>query len=229
MFGRVTWATCLILTLNNTITWAQPNAPETGINGGLPATESPTLMEQPLVGDRWTYEVRDEIAGKLKFTNTQLITDVTPNEISVRIETLGNPGAGFFVYDHSWNMKVSPTWKYTPHDGMGIKEPLKSGSTWKFQGNDQFPSKGVSFQRIGTSKVVAEESITTKAGTFDTFKIETNSSSRNANDPTKKNEYTATTWYAPAIDHLVKRTSKVLSDGHVNEITTMELVEYGRR
>ena len=77
--------------------------------------------------------------------------------------------------------------------------------------------------------MVGEESITTKAGTFNTFKIETNSSSLNANDPTKKNEYRATTWYAPAINHLVKRTSKVLSDGHVNEIITTELVEYGRR
>ena len=228
MFGRITCATCLMLTFN-TIAWAQPNAPETGNNVGVPATESPVLMEQPLVGDRWTYEIRDEISGKLKRTNTELITEVTPNEISVRIETLGSNGAGIFVYDHAWNMKAGPDWKFTPHDGMGVKAPLKTGSTWKFQGSAQFPTKGFYYERAGSSKVVGEESITTKAGTFNTFKIETSSSSRNANDPTKMNEYTATTWYAPAIDHLVKRTSKVLSDGHVNEITTVELVEYGRR
>lgn len=228
MFGRLIKATCLLLTLN-TIALAQSTAPEAGTNVAVPPAEQPASMEQPLLGDRWTYEVRDEITGNLKFTSTQLVTDVTPNEISIRIETLGNPGAGFYVYDHLWNLKVSPNWKYTPNDGLGIKVPLKVGSTWKFQGNDQFPSKGVNYQRVGTSKVVGEESITTKAGTFNTFKIESNSSSRNANDPTKKNEFTATNWYAPAIDHFVKRTSKILSDGHVNEITTLELVEYGRR
>ena len=95
MFGHITKATCLLLTLN-TIALAQPAAPATDNNAAVPATEQPTLMEQPLLGDRWTYEVRDEITGNLKFTSTQLVTDVTPSEISIRIETLGNPSRDLY-------------------------------------------------------------------------------------------------------------------------------------
>ena len=87
MFAHITKATCLLLALH-TIAFAQPVAPGAG-NASVPATEQPESMEQPLLGDRWTYEVRDEITGNLKFTSTHLITDVTPSEISVRVEVLG--------------------------------------------------------------------------------------------------------------------------------------------
>ena len=38
-------------------------------------------MEEPQVGDHWTYEIRDEITGDLKSTSTQTITDVSATEI----------------------------------------------------------------------------------------------------------------------------------------------------
>jgi hypothetical protein len=37
------------------------------------------------------------------------------------------------------------------------------------------------------------------------------------------------TWYAPVIDHWVKRSFVSRSDGRVRERNTIELVEYGRR
>jgi hypothetical protein len=184
---------------------------------------------EPQPGDRWTYEIRDEITGDLKYTSTNIITDVTPAEISVRWENLGQPGVGYFVYDHSWNLKSGPTWKHSPNDGTGIKQPLKAGNSWKLQGNDLYGARGVSFKRAVTAKVAAEESVTTKAGTFDAFKIDTQISVRNVSDPTKKSEMSMTTWYAPSIDHWVRRISKTLSDGHVTENISTELVEYGRR
>ena len=187
-------------------------------------------MDQPLPGDHWTYvDFRDEITGALKFTNTNTITDVTPTEIAVRLEWLGKPGIGNFIYDHSWNLKNNQIWKFSPNDGSGIKLPLKVGSSWNFQGNEINSTNGVAFRRTGTSKVVGEESVTTGAGTFDTFKIETSITVRNGLDPTKKAESTATTWYAPSINHWVKRTSKSFANGHVNESNAIELVEYGRR
>lgn len=47
--------------------------------------------------------------------------------------------------------------------------------------------------------------------------------------PTKKLNLAMTTWYAPSVNHWVKRNSKILLDGHVSENTVYELVEYGRR
>jgi hypothetical protein len=198
-------------------------------NNQSTTTDSSNSMDPPQVGDHWTYELRDEITGTLKSTLVNVITQVSPSDIAIRIETLGTPGYAYFGYDHSWNLKDNSVWKYSPGDGTGIKTPLKVGSNWNFQSADSYAVRGASFKRSGSSKVVAQESITTAAGTFDTFKIETAATSRNANDPTKKTELLMTTWYAPSVDHWVKRTSKVTLNGHVDEDASFELVEYGRR
>jgi hypothetical protein len=61
------------------------------------------------------------------------------------------------------------------------------------------------------------------------IKIETSYVDRNSNNPTKKAEVTMDTWYVPVIDHWVKRTTTVRSDGRVRESQSEELVEFGRR
>ena len=71
--------------------------------------------------------------------------------------------------------------------------------------------------------------MTTKAGTFDVFKIETNFSTQNTKDMTKKNEFVFQTWYAPAIDHWVKRVNVIKADGHLRSSETVELIEFGRK
>lgn len=71
--------------------------------------------------------------------------------------------------------------------------------------------------------------MTTSAGTFDTFKIETTLQEDNAADATKKLQFVLETWYAPAIDHWVKRSSITRSDGRIRDKSTAELVDYGRR
>src|SRR6266571_3620507 len=178
-------------------------------NSPPPTDESSNTMEPPLLGDHWTYEIRDEITGTLKFTTVHVITQVSPNDIAIRTENLGNPGYGYLVYDHSWNLKDSSTWKYSPGDGTGVKTPLRIGNKWNFQSSDSYAGRGVSVKRSGSSKVIAQEPVTTAAGSFDTFKIETTATVRNTNDPTKKSDLLLTTWYAPTVDHWVKRTSKV--------------------
>jgi hypothetical protein len=162
---------------------------------------SPDSMEETQLGDHWTYELRDEIAGEVKGTYTNVVTDV----------------------------KNTALWRYNPNDGSGIRLPLAPGKTWTFQSTDVNSTNGFSSKRSGSSKVVGQESVTTRAGTFDTFKIETIYSLRNTNDPTKKVQVTTQMWYAPAINHWVKRASVSKADGHVRDNSTMELVEYGRR
>jgi hypothetical protein len=103
------------------------------------------------------------------------------------------------------------------------------GKTWSFKSNDINGTSGFSGRRSGTSKVIAQESVTTPAGTFDTFKIETSFQLRNANNATDKVQVVTQTWYAPAIDHWVKRSYVSRSDGRVRANNAVELVEYGRR
>jgi hypothetical protein len=188
-------------------------------------------MDQPMPGDHWTYEARDEITGKTTGRRTQLVTDVTPTDISVRVSFQGSDRTSFSIYDRSWNLKSRDPWKYSPNDGLGIKSPLQVGATWTFKSDDVNTTAGATgiWKRTGSSKVVSQERLTTKAGSFDTFKIETTFSTRRTNDPNNVNEVTVQTWYAPAIDHLVKqtivgRTNKLLRDNN-----SSELVEYGRK
>jgi hypothetical protein len=186
-------------------------------------------MEDPQLGDRWTYEVRDEITGAIKSTITNTVTDVSDSEIGIRLDVLGKPNSGYHTYDRSWNMTNSGTWRFTPNDGTGIKLPLAVGKSWPVKSTDLNSTAGVSSKRSGTSKVVAQESVTTRAGTFDTFKIETSYQSQNSNDPTKKYQVVEQMWYAPVIDHWVKRSAVSRSEGRVRENSSVVLVEYGRR
>ena len=195
-----------------------------------PAPVKPVIsMEEPLPGDFWTYELRDEISGAVKAVRNNMVTEVTATEISVRFNIQGKPEGGFNVYDRSWNLKSAAPWKYTPHDASGIQSPLKAGASWKSEGDDINNSNGNIWKRSGRSKVVGQETITTKAGTFETFKIETIVNRRPTNDPTRKMEIIQQTWYAPAIDHWVKRTQIGRGNGNLIFNNTVELVEYGRK
>jgi hypothetical protein len=211
---------------------AQTVPPETPPAAASPPAEtpnSPEPMEEPQTGDHWTDEVRDEITGDVKSTFTATVTDVSASEISIRSTQLGNNNFGYQTYDRSWNVTNNGTWRFTPNDGTGVKLPLAVGKTWSFKATDVNTSAGVSWKRSGTSKVTAKESVTTRAGTFDTFKIETSIATQNANDPTKKFQSVQQTWYAPLIDHWVKHSSMSRSEGRVRDKSTVELVEYGRR
>ena len=194
------------------------------------APDKPVIpMEEPQPGDRWTYEVHDEITGTVTATRENIVTEVTPAEISVRFKIVGTSNEGLNVYDRSWNLIEAAPWKYSPNDGSGIESPLAVGKTWPVKGNNINGANGNVWKRTGTSKVVGQESVATRAGTFDTFKIETAYTVQNVNDPTRKEEVTSQTWYAPAIDHWVKRVFVLRANKHLRTNNTIELVEYGRK
>ena len=204
-----------------------------GANDARPSAPAPSKpvisMEEPMPGDFWTYELRDEISGNVTAVRKNLVTEVSATEISIRFNIEGRPTEGFNVYDRSWNLKSAAPWKYTPHDGSGIQSPPKAGASWKSEGDDINGSNGFIWKRSVRSKVVGQETLTTKAGTFETFKIETTINRRPTNDPTQKMEIIQQTWYAPAVDHWVKRTQVGRVNGNLVFNNTIELVEYGRR
>jgi hypothetical protein len=198
-----------------------------------PPTVASTLVVEPMeevqLGDHWTYELKDEISGEIKATTTNVVTDVTGSEISTRTGVTGRFATGYVNYDRSWNVTSNVTWRFAPNNGSGVSLPLAVGKMWSFKGTDVNTGAGSSWKRAGTSKVVAQESMATRIGTFDTFKVETSYLLQNTKDPTRKYQYLDTTWYAPAIDHWVKRTSISKVNGKVHDNSSIELVEYGRR
>lgn len=218
-------AACLLVTPAMLFAQTPSGTPPTASTSAPPAA----TMEEPLMGDHWTYEARDEITGDIKSTFVHTVTDVTPTDVSIRMSVLGNANTGYFNFDRSWNLVTNGVWKHTPNDGTGIRAPMTVGKSWSFKSTDVNSTAHATWKRSGTSKVVAQESVTTKAGTFDTFKIQTSIQLQNSIDPTKKAQSLQDTWYAPAIDHWVKRTAETRIDGKLRDKNTTELIEYGRR
>jgi hypothetical protein len=232
MSFRIAFVICFLATLSAGAR-AQSASPRDQSPPPSPAATAPDAgesMDPPMVGDHWTYEVRDEITGELKNTLTNIITDLTPTDITVRIQNQAySQGPTVFIYDRSWNLKNNPTWRYSPNDGTGIKMPLAAGDTWKFRDDQIRTGYGTTFKSVGSSKVVGTESVTTEAGTFEALKIETSINGHNSNDSTKHFETTMTTWYVPSLDHWVKRTVKSAFNGRVDENDSLDLVDFGRR
>jgi hypothetical protein len=181
-----------------------------------------------LPGDRWVYEVTDEVTGDIKQTTTVVVLDVSEKEINTRVSIRGaNPRQ--IVFDRGWSRIDDSSWKFTPSDGTGIKMPLQVGRDWRFDSKATSFQSGTAMSVNGQSKVVGAEKLTTSAGTFDTFKIETTARQINANDQTKSSTLTATLWYAPSVNRWVRKTYKLQVEGRLRESQTEELTDYSRK
>ena len=181
-----------------------------------------------LPGDRWVYEVKDEITGDLKRTTTVVVLDVSEKEINTRMSVRGAARPFETVFDRNWNRIDDGIWKFRPSDGAGVQTPLQVGKEWRFE-NKSTHANGTALSTTGQSKVVGEEKVTTSAGTFDTFKIETRMRHVNANDQTKGSSVNATLWYAPTVNRWVRRTNETRIEGRVRDSHTEELVDYSRK
>lgn len=182
-----------------------------------------------LPGDRWTYEVTDEVTGDVKQTTTVDVLSVADNEIVTRVTARGAPRPLQVVYDRNWNRVDDEIWKYRPSDGSGIPAPLQIGKEWRFDSKATHFQSGTAMRITGQSKVVAQEKITTEAGTFDTFKVESSIRQINANDKTKAAKVSATLWYAPSINRWVRKTYKLQVEGRMRSSNTEELADYSRK
>ena len=181
-----------------------------------------------LPGDRWVYEVKDEITGDLKRTTTVVVLDVSEKEINTRMSVRGAARPFETVFDRNWNRIDDGIWKFRPSDGAGVQTPLQVGKEWRFE-NKSTHANGTALSTTGQSKVVGEEKVTTSAGTFDTFKIETRMRHVNANDQTKASTVNATLWYAPTVNRWVRKTHETRIEGRVRDLHTEELVDYSRK
>ncbi len=201
----------------------QPDAAEFEPGAG------PAETDGPRPGDRWTYEVKDEITGEMKWLTTETITEITDKEIVIRRTFSHKAGQTLIVYDHDWNLIDSPDWKFTPNDKMGIVKPLKPGKEWRANCRAKNTATEAILQTKVQAKIVGEESVTTKAGTYDVFKIAYALSHTNPAAPSRALNGLIDLYYAPSINHWVKRRYRSLVDGRLQEDSTLELTAYKRK
>jgi hypothetical protein len=182
-----------------------------------------------LPGDRWTYDVTDEITSDLKNTVTVVVVDVSEMEINTRVSSRGAQRPRQVVFDRGWSRSDDDLWKFAPSDGSGIQSPLQVGKEWRFESNGKNFQSGTTVRSTCQSKVTGQEKVTTSAGTFDTFKIETVMRHVNSNDQTKVATLTSTLWYAPSINRWARKTYKMQQEGRLRESQTEELTDYSRK
>lgn len=71
--------------------------------------------------------------------------------------------------------------------------------------------------------------MTTKAGTFDTFKIEATEQQVQGADASRHGDIKLQFWYAPTVNRWVRKKVEFRIEGRLREAITEELTEYARK
>jgi hypothetical protein len=191
----------------------------------LAAQTAERPIDEIRVGDAWVYDRRDDLTGYPMNTFTSLVTEVSPQEIVTSAIFRGNSGRGLVVFDHDWNRTIDNMVKYKPNDAHGVHLPLAVGKQWRVEYTSSNSQNGVNMKATGLSKVVGEEMLTTDAGTFDTFKIDRETREFNTADPSKLWEVQMLMWFAPSINHWVRRSVVMKFEKRVRTSSTDELID----
>src|SRR6266852_871006 len=151
------------------------------------------------VGDRWAYDIRDDLTGDLRQAIAVVVVEINDKEITTRVNSRGKDRPQTMVYDLDWGRIDDGAWKLRP-SGIGIKKPLQVGREWRSDANGIHLQSGVTFRATGAAKVVEQEQITTPAGTFDTFRVDMTVRMINTKDQTRSQTWTFVLWYAQAVN-----------------------------
>jgi hypothetical protein len=204
---------------------------------GLMALWPRVLVAQPVerpneevqVGDAWVYDNKDAITGLPISTYTSLVAEVSPKEIVTNLLFKGNNNRGLAVFDHDWNRLMINNQKFNPNDGHGVHWPLAVGMEWRQVYTTSNTQTGVNTKSSSLAKVVAQETVTTPAGTFETFKIERQIKEYNIADPSRYRDVQMVLWFAPQINHWARRTTIVKQEKRTVGNTMDELVQIIRK
>jgi hypothetical protein len=188
----------------------------------------------PQIGDLWIYDTKNEVTGLPSEGYSEMVAQVSPKEVVVnrtfREPVYRWPQSVIVTYDHDWNSIDNLAWKFKPNNGLGIRMPLSVGKTWQaeFDAQDLHTTRRT-YRGTSSSKVVAQETITTDAGTFDTFKIEQQARWLDPLDPARMWEAQIVSWFAPQINHWVRRTNLIKFEKRLRDNTSEELTDFHRK
>ena len=180
------------------------------------------------VGDRWSYDIKDDLTGDLRHAMTIVVVEVNEKEITTRTTYRGKDRPQTMVFDSDWGRIDDGAWKLRP-SGIGISRPLEIGKEWRSDANAINLQSGIAFRASGVAKVMTQERVTAPAGAFDTFRIDMTVRLINTRDQTKSSTWTFVVWYAPAINRWVKKTTEARFEGRLRHSYFEELTEHSRK
>lgn len=190
--------------------------------GGQPVAEKPDLK----VGDQWVFNASGTAwgaSGERRWSRR--IAEMLPDGL-MRVEPRYE---NFEIHDLSWNPRFPDRPESRPLD---FQFPLRVGAEWSYS------SPPGRYWEHGHYKVVAYESVTVPAGTFDCFRIEGAANWNSGTDmggvyrqEFKFNEsWESTRWYCPAVKYVAKmhvvRTQSGVGVGARASIWDSELTHY---
>jgi hypothetical protein len=180
------------------------------------------------VGDWWTYDRKDEITGLPISSYTSTVLEISPTAIVTRFTLRGRTTFSSVIFDHDWNRTANGNSRYKPNDGHGIRLPLAVGKEWRIEYEVRNVQNGAAAKGTSSSKVLAQETLTTPAGMFETYKIERQVKEVSAADQSRPTEIQFGLWFAPQINHWVRRTTLTKVDRRTRSNETDELIGLGR-
>lgn len=186
-------------------------------------------------GDRWTYQVIDDVTGDTKSTAVHTVTEIRNKTFSVQsVFTPYGQSVGtttLQVFDDQWKLLEDSIWTRDPADpSTGIQLPLKVGAQWKthFITTKKTPPEAhLNVEAI--TKVVAYEPVMLKFNTYDAFKLEVNEALTNSAAPSSVITIKSTMWFAPSVNRYVKRMTEARVNDRLQSRNLELLTVYARR
>jgi hypothetical protein len=185
-------------------------------------------------GDRWTYEIHDDITDELRSIADFAVTDATNTEIDTRVRftnaTTNAESTSVQVFDANWRLKDNGVLIYRPAlDDTGIPADIQIGKTWTYNYEMSRINPPSHFKFIGKAKVEAWERVALLNGlSYEAFKIDFNETVTPVVN-NRKWETHVVLWYAPAANRYVKRVYELRQNGKLSESMVETLRNYSRR
>lgn len=186
-------------------------------------------------GDRWIYEIRDDITDELKIVTDYTVTEVTDSEIDTRVRytNIANNNSettGVQTFDLNWHTKDNGTVTFRPGlEDVGVPADLHLGKTWSYKYETMRVRPLAHFSFVGKAKVDSWEHVVVGNGlAFDAFKIVYESS---VFPVVNNRKFTSRVelWYAPAANRYVKRKYESRMNGKLADASEEILRDYRRR
>lgn len=122
------------------------------------------------VGSFWNYQVTDEIKQAKSVLETTL-TEANGDERVIRANVRGQPSGFTWVFDKNWGAHTFGAFKFVPNNGLGVPQPLETGSKSKTKPTySQQSAIGWSDPKPmdAGAEIVSTETTSTTAGQFET-------------------------------------------------------------
>lgn len=180
------------------------------------------------VGDLWSWQHTNGLAGEKDYTTIEDVLEVSDSEIKTRERVKGRPSSSVAAFTREWNPADVVIARYDPFL-RELSFPLQIGKKWDASADKMLFSNGKHGNFLLKGEVVALEKVTVPAGTFDAYKITLHIDATVSDEDANIGNTVETIWYAPAVKRYVKYENTFSRDGRVRSKDVNELVQYSLR